>query len=219
LGWKLAKSFLSAVKNKVLHMRQIVSGRVLVCVMGWLMGLGGTAWAQDYPNKPIRLIVPFGTGGATDSSARAIADRLGQRLGQPVVVENKPGADGNIGALLVARSVPDGYTLLFGLDATLVVNPFTHAAIPFNSINFIKASTGVVLLMSSILSCCNISFISSLTGSKILSCILGLLRFFMLSFISPLCKLPLSSRLFSNWVSISLARSIKAGGIPAIRAT
>ena len=115
-------------------MRQKMSGRIVACVMGWLMGLGGMAWAQDYPNKPIRLIVPFGTGGATDSSARAIADRLGQRLGQSVVVENKPGADGNIGAQLVARSAPDGYTLLFGLDATLVVNPFTHAAMPFNTL-------------------------------------------------------------------------------------
>ncbi len=89
--------------------------------------------AQDYPTRPIRLIVPFGTGGATDSSARAIADRLGQRLGQSVIVENRPGAGGNIGTRAVAQAAPDGYTLLLGLDATLVLNPFTHTSVPFDT--------------------------------------------------------------------------------------
>ncbi len=89
--------------------------------------------AQEYPTRPIRLIVPFGTGGATDSSARAIADRLGQRLGQSVIVENRPGAGGNIGTRAVAQAAPDGYTLLLGLDATLVLNPFTHASVPFDT--------------------------------------------------------------------------------------
>jgi tripartite-type tricarboxylate transporter receptor subunit TctC len=97
--------------------------------------LSGGAQAQDYPNRPIRLIVPFGTGGATDSSARAVADRLGQRLGQSIVVENRAGAGGSIGAQYVARSAPDGYTLLLGLDATMVVNPFTQTNVPFNTVN------------------------------------------------------------------------------------
>lgn len=92
------------------------------------------AQAQDYPNKPIRLIVPFGTGGATDSSARAVADRLARRLGQPVVIENRGGAGGSLGAQLVAQAAPDGYTLLLGLDATMVVNPFTQSNIPFNTV-------------------------------------------------------------------------------------
>ncbi len=92
------------------------------------------AHAQDYPNKPIRLVVPFATGGATDSSARVVAERLGQRLGQSVVVENRGGAGGSIGAQQVARSVPDGYTLLLGLDATMVVNPFTQSNIPFDTV-------------------------------------------------------------------------------------
>ena len=95
--------------------------------------LGTLASAQDYPGKPIRLIVPFGTGGATDSSARTVAERLGQRLGQPIVVENRPGAGGSIGAQYVARSAPDGYTLLLGLDATMVVNPFTQDNVQFNT--------------------------------------------------------------------------------------
>ncbi len=96
--------------------------------------LVGLAQAQDYPSKPIRLIVPFATGGATDSSARAVADRLGQKLGQSVVVDNRAGAGGSIGAQLVARSAPDGYTLLLGLDATMVVNPFTQTNIPFDTV-------------------------------------------------------------------------------------
>lgn len=106
---------------------------LLGCSIALALGLP-VVQAQDYPNKPVRLVVPFGTGGATDSSARAIADRLGQRLGQPVIVDNRPGAGGNIGTRLVAQAAPDGYTLLLGLDATLVLNPFTHASVPFDTV-------------------------------------------------------------------------------------
>ena len=108
-----------------------------LALLGCAIGLRAAApvlRAQDYPTKPVRLVVPFGTGGATDSSARAIADRLGQRLGQPVIVDNRPGAGGNIGTRLVAQAAPDGYTLLLGLDATLVLNPFTHASVPFDTV-------------------------------------------------------------------------------------
>lgn len=90
--------------------------------------------AQDYPNKPIRLIVPFGTGGATDNSGRALADRLGPKLGQRIVVENRGGAGGNIGTELVAQASPDGYTLLLALDATMVVNPYTLSQVPFDTV-------------------------------------------------------------------------------------
>jgi tripartite-type tricarboxylate transporter receptor subunit TctC len=91
------------------------------------------AQAQEYPQKPIRLIVPFATGGATDNSARALADRLAARLGQRIVIENRSGAGGNIGTEHVAQSAPDGYTLLLALDATMVVNPFTLASVPFDT--------------------------------------------------------------------------------------
>lgn len=93
-----------------------------------------TAYGQVYPNNPIRLIVPFGTGGATDSSGRALADRLAPRIGQRIVVDNRGGAGGNIGTELVARSSPDGYTLLLALDATMVVNPFTQSSVPFDTL-------------------------------------------------------------------------------------
>ena len=79
--------------------------------------------AQPYPNKPIRLIVPFAPGGVTDVGGRIVATALAKRLNQQVIVENKPGASGNIGAQLVAKAAPDGYTLLLALDGTLVINP------------------------------------------------------------------------------------------------
>lgn len=90
--------------------------------------------AQDYPNKPIRLIVPFATGGVTDTSARALADKLSPRLGQNVIVENRPGGSGNPGTQYVAQSAPDGYTLLLAFDGTMVINPFVFPKIPFDTV-------------------------------------------------------------------------------------
>jgi tripartite-type tricarboxylate transporter receptor subunit TctC len=97
-------------------------------------GFSVCANAQAYPNKPIRLIVPFAPGGVSDTSARVVADKLGQRLGQQVVVENKPGASGNIGTAMVAQAAPDGYTLLLGFDGTIVINPHVYARVPFDPI-------------------------------------------------------------------------------------
>jgi tripartite-type tricarboxylate transporter receptor subunit TctC len=96
--------------------------------------LSAPAAAQDYPSRPIRIIVPFAPGGVADNSARVIADKLGQRLNQQVVVENRPGASGNIGSEQVAKSAPDGYTLLLGFDGTMVVNPHTFPKMPFDTV-------------------------------------------------------------------------------------
>jgi tripartite-type tricarboxylate transporter receptor subunit TctC len=96
---------------------------------------GSPANAQgNFPNKPIRLIVPFTPGGVTDTSGRLIAEQLSKRIGQQVIVENKPGATGNIGSALVANSEPDGYTLVYGFDGTMVVNPHIAANMPFDPI-------------------------------------------------------------------------------------
>ena len=100
------------------------------------LGLGFSALAQApaYPSKPIRLVVPFTPGGVTDTSGRLIAEQLGKRLGQQVIVDNKPGASGNIGTQLVAAAEPDGYTLLLGFDGTLVINPHVFPKVGFDTL-------------------------------------------------------------------------------------
>lgn len=95
------------------------------CLLAATALLGATlASAQDgYPNKPVRIIVPFAPGGGGDAVTRTISDRLSERLGQPVIIENKPGASGFIGAQAVATAAPDGYTILMGFDGAMVVAP------------------------------------------------------------------------------------------------
>ena len=93
-----------------------------------------SAHAQAYPAKPIRLVVPFTPGGVTDTSGRLIAEQLGKRLGQQVIVDNKPGASGNIGPQMVAAAEPDGYTLLLGFDGTLVINPHVFPKVGFDTL-------------------------------------------------------------------------------------
>ena len=87
-----------------------------------MLPLARNAQAQDYPSKPLRMVVAFAPGGPTDAMARLIADKLGDKLGQRVIVENRPGAGGNIGYESVAKSPPDGYSLAF-IDPSLTVNP------------------------------------------------------------------------------------------------
>jgi len=90
--------------------------------------------AQNYPNKPIKLLVPFGAGGITDVVARAFAEPLSAELGQQVIVENKPGAGGNIAAELLKTSASDGYTLMMTTIGVVAVNPHTYATIKFDSL-------------------------------------------------------------------------------------
>lgn len=112
--------------------------RSLLAMLISMVGLGMTpdvSLAQNnYPNRPIRLIAPFVPGGVADTSARLIADALSKRLSQQVIVENKPGASGNIGSAFVANAEPDGYTMLLGFDGTLVINPHVFANMPFDSV-------------------------------------------------------------------------------------
>lgn len=88
--------------------------------------------AAAYPDKPVRLIVPFAPGGSTDTLGRLLAEALHPILGQPVIIENKPGAGGNIGGDFVARAAPDGYTLLLAAAGPTVVNPSLYSNMPFD---------------------------------------------------------------------------------------
>src|SRR5438105_6508985 len=87
-----------------------------------------------YPTKPVRLVVPFPAGGTTDILARAVAHKLSESWGQQVIVDNRPGAGGNIGTELVAKSAPDGYTLLMGTVGTHAINASLYEKLPFDPV-------------------------------------------------------------------------------------
>jgi tripartite-type tricarboxylate transporter receptor subunit TctC len=101
-------------------------------ILAAVLGFAQNVLAQ-YPDKPVKLIVPFAPGGATDLVGRALAVRLTTIWGQQVLVENKPGAGGNIGADIVAKSTPDGYTLLLASPAEVAINPSLYSQMPYNS--------------------------------------------------------------------------------------
>ncbi|MCA0325340.1 MAG: tripartite tricarboxylate transporter substrate binding protein [Proteobacteria bacterium] len=93
-----------------------------------------TAVAQSYPDKPIKMVLPFAAGSPTDAMLRVITGPLGNRLGQTIVIDNKPGATGMIGADYVAKSAPDGYTLLFGTNTTQVANKYFFKNMPYDGL-------------------------------------------------------------------------------------
>ena len=98
--------------------------------------------AEQFPTRPIRVIVPYAPGGNVDISARIIAPPLGEALGQTIVVDNRPGAGGNLGASLVAKATPDGYTLLVGSSGPLSVNPVIFKNLPYDTLkDFAPIST------------------------------------------------------------------------------
>ncbi len=88
----------------------------------------------QYPSKPIRFIVPFPPGGGTDTSSRALTQKIAKATGWTFVVDNKPGAGGNIGADQAAKAAPDGYTLVMGQTSNLAINPFLYAKPPFDPV-------------------------------------------------------------------------------------
>ncbi|MEW5863031.1 MAG: tripartite tricarboxylate transporter substrate binding protein [Pseudomonadota bacterium] len=103
--------------------------KILVAALALWAGLAG---AQPYPSKPVRFIVSFPPGGSADLVARAIAPRMAERLGQPVLVENRPGAGGNIGVDAVAKAAPDGHTIGLAAAGALAVNASLYPSMPFN---------------------------------------------------------------------------------------
>src|SRR5581483_8142945 len=91
-----------------------------------------SVWADDYPTKPITIVVPYVSGGSTEILARFVGQKLEQRLGKAVVIENKPGAGTVIGSNLVAKSAPDGYTLLMATPTPMAINATLHKNLPYD---------------------------------------------------------------------------------------
>ncbi|MET3918906.1 tripartite-type tricarboxylate transporter receptor subunit TctC [Variovorax sp. OAS795] len=108
--------------------------RITGILLALLAFSGQSALAQTYPTKPIRIVVPYQAGQGTDVATRYLAEQLGRALGQPLVVENRAGAGGNIGAAEAARAAPDGYTLLMGTNGTHVLNQFLYPSMPFDPV-------------------------------------------------------------------------------------
>ncbi|MCD6042614.1 MAG: hypothetical protein K0R40_2217, partial [Burkholderiales bacterium] len=120
-----------------------------ILLLLWLFS--ACAWAQEYPSRTVRVVVPFPPGGAPDLVGRTLAARLTERLGQPFVVENRTGAGGNIAVESVAQAAPDGYTLLAPSDGPLVINPNVYEKVNFNPLKdfapiSLVASVGLVLM-------------------------------------------------------------------------
>ena len=111
----------------------IVTASAVICTGGAVFSQTTAALTQGYPAKPIRMIVPFPAGGATDILARALSQKLGEKMGQPVIVDNRPGAGGTIGADAASKAPPDGYTLLLATSSTHSIGPAINPKIPYNA--------------------------------------------------------------------------------------
>jgi tripartite-type tricarboxylate transporter receptor subunit TctC len=113
--------------------RRLAAGLLAAPVVAAAPWPRGALAQQDWPNRPIRIVVPFAAGTGPDTNARQIAPKIQAALGQPVVIENRPGAAGQIGTDLAAKSAPDGYTLYMGFTSTLSIQPFVYSKLPYDA--------------------------------------------------------------------------------------
>lgn len=123
---------------------------------GVLLLLASVATAAPYPTRPITLIVPFAAGGPADFLGRLVGQKLGEELGQQVVVDNRPGANTIIGAQVVAKAKPDGYTLLMAIDGTLVMNPFLYSKLSYDAFKDFEPISLIALVPSAIVANINV---------------------------------------------------------------
>ena len=112
-------------------------------LLGLIVAAALPAAAQDFPSKPIRIIAPFGPGTATDTVARVLASELSTRTGQPVIVENKPGAEGQIGAQAAAAAAPDGYTIFVTTQTTQAINQHVYKSLPYDPVKQFAPLSGL----------------------------------------------------------------------------
>ena len=117
--------------------------RILSLLVGMLLAV--PAFAQDYPSKPIKIITAFGPGTATDIAARAIGQDIAVQTGQTVVIENKPGAEGQIAAQSAAAAAPDGYTLFFTTQTTQAINPHVYKSLAYDPVKSFAPIAGITL--------------------------------------------------------------------------
>ena len=126
--------------------------KALALLIAIVLCVGATSAQERYPQRPLRIVVPFAPGGSTDIIARMLGEQLSRTLGQPVVIENRPGAAGNIGAEAVARSAPDGYTLLMATTGVMAINNALYknmnydAATDFEYVVFVASITNVLIV-------------------------------------------------------------------------
>ncbi|HEV2512136.1 tripartite tricarboxylate transporter substrate binding protein [Bosea sp. (in: a-proteobacteria)] len=121
--------------------------KTALLALGFALALPVAALAQAYPSKTITMVLPFPAGSATDGVARFIAEELRKSLGQPVIVENKPGADGIVAAQHVMRSEPDGYTLFVTTNSTHAVNPTLYRQLPYDAVDDFTPVGGLIRIM------------------------------------------------------------------------
>jgi len=143
----------------------------LVVILGAMLSGAYPALAADFPSRPVRIVVPYTPGGAVDIMMRAIGDRLSPALGQPVVVENRPGAGATIGAAAVAKSLPDGHTLLACTVGAMTTNTVLYKNLPYDPLRDFEpvgvlASHAVVLVVNTNLEAGNVAELVALAKRK-----------------------------------------------------
>ena len=144
----------------------LIAGACLSLALPWMSHAQGA-----YPNRPIKLVAPFPPGGTSDVLSRIIAKKLGEALGQPITVDNKPGASGNIGHDFVAKSAPDGYTIVITNSSTFTTNPYLYKRMPFDPYTDFEpmglvASAGQVLVVHPSVPVKTVSELTALAKAK-----------------------------------------------------